>query len=1013
MRDLFLRAAAIPRAERHAFLERACPGDKGLIAEVEDLLKYHPEESAPEGKRDVRLHPGGALRVEAEAEAAHAASVAESGTRPAGPAIPGPVVASSVIPAARAPLAGPPTPADPHEGSRLPMPSRTPDGAGAPPVTEAKYGAVPSSIEQGPFTPGHLLAGRYRVVERIGKGGMGIVYRAEDMVLNQQVALKFLPDAFADHPSRKARFLNEARVALQITHPNVCRVHDIGEIDGRQFISMEYVGGEDLGSLLKRVGRPHVERAIGLARQMCAGLQAAHDKGVLHRDLKPANVMVDDDGDAKILDFGLAGMAAGISGMEVKAGTPTYMAPEQLRGDGVTVQSDVYGLGLLMYELFTGKKAWEAESIPELMHLHRSTIPRDPRELVSGLDERIVRAIMSCLARDPKDRPKSARAVAVMLPGGDPLAAAIAAGETPSPEVVAQSGGRGVMKPAHAILCVLGVVALLVGVSILAPRVSMQDIAYLRKSPAVLANEAEEMFARLGYRLDGQSKAYAMDYYEELVKEIEKQDKGVDRWERLAKPRPAAIDFWYRASPGPLRPMNKLGKVTMTDPAPTEPGMISLRLSPAGQLRELYVRYRDASDPTTPDGWRPPQGDVELERTWRLLFELAELPYDAFTPATPVRVPPVFGDVRAAWDGFYPESPEIKVRVEAAAYRGQAVAFRLIEEQWPKASQTGVPEELSRRGIPLWVTTSMLTGLVIGSLVLAPMNVAARRVDLYGGMKVGVGCAALWLAGWEMRASHVWTIPGELDLLGRGASQSLLVGAALVLFYIAIEPNVRRLWPQMLISWERLLGGRLRDPLVGKHGLIGALLGVASAGAFYLNMLVPALLGRAPPPPFMDSQYGMDAMSGARTALGSTLHMSVASVREGLALVLALVLIKLIVKKPWVAGAIFAAALTLFGAMLTDARTIYTYPVLGVIAVAMSIVIVRYGLLSAAVCALVYHVLVSFPLTPDPTAWFFDASIFSYAFVTGAAVFCALVASGIVRGQGPSVTPGTSATRLL
>lgn len=188
---------------------------------------------------------------------------------------------------------------------------------------------------------------------------------------------------------------------------------------------------------------------------------------------------------------------------------------------------------------------------------------------------------------------------------------------------------------------------------------------------------------------------------------------------------------------------------------------------------------------------------------------------------------------------------------------------------------------------------------------------------------------------------------------------------------------------------------------------------MASAGAFYLNMLVPSLLGRAPPPPFMDSQYGMDAMSGARTALGSTLHMSVASVREGLALVLALVLIKLVVKKPWVAGTIFAAALTLFGAMLTDARTMYTYPVLGVIAVAMSIVIVRYGLLSAAVCALVYHVLVSFPLTPDPTAWFFDASIFSYAFVTGAAVFCALVASGIVRGHGPSVTPGTSATRLL
>ncbi len=995
----------MPLAERHAFLERACLGDASLLADVEDLLKYHPDETPPDGKPDIRLSPGGALRAAVDAGVDQDPAQVAEGPRAPSPPTPAEPSKDAARPAGE--------PKDLADGSRLPMPSGVPPQKETSPVTEAKFGAMPASIDHGPFPPGHLLIGRYRILERIGRGGMGVVYRAEDLVLKQAVALKFLPEAFADQPSRKARFLNEARVALQITHPNVCRVHDIAEFEGRQFISMEYVSGEDLGSLLKRVGRPHVERAIDLAQQMCAGLAAAHGKGVLHRDLKPANVMVDDDGDAKILDFGLAGMAAGISGIEVKAGTPTYMAPEQLKGEAVTVQSDVYGLGLLMYELFTGRKAWEASSIPELMHLHRSELPKDPREIVAGLDARIVRAIMACLARDPKLRPKSAHAVAAMLPGGDPLAAALAAGETPSPELVAQAGGRGVLKPAHAILCVMGVAMLLLGVATLAPRVAMQDRAYLRKSPSVLANAAEEMFTRLGYSIQDLHSAYSMDFYEELIKEIEENDAGPQRWDRLEAPRPAAIDFWYRASIGPLRSMNALGKVTMTDPAPIEPGMISLRLSPAGQLRELFVRYRDANDPTTPDGWRAPVGGMDAERTWRLLFEMADLPYDAFTRVEPERVPPVFADLRAAWEGAYPESPEIELRVEAATYHGQVVAFRLIEKRWPKASQTGVPEDFTRGGIPLLITTVMLGALVIGSLIMAPVNVAARRVDLNGGIKVGAGCAALWLIGWELRASHVWTIPGELDLLGRGAGQSLLVGSALVLFYLAIEPNVRRLWPQMLISWERLLSGRVRDPLVGKHALIGILLGVASAGAFYLNRLIPSLLGRAPPAPYFDSRYGIDAMSGARTAFGSTLHIAVTSIQDGLALVLGLVIVKLIVKKEWAVATTFAILLALFGSMLTESPTLYSYAVIVVLAGAMSVVVVRHGLLAASFSALVYHMLVAFPLTPNPGAWFFDATIFTHTFVAGSAIFGALVATGVIRSSVQGSLPVSSATRYL
>ena len=166
------------------------------------------------------------------------------------------------------------------------------------------------SIPVGGFTPGIVLADRYRIIGLIGRGGMGEVYRADDLKLGQPVALKFLPKALADDSVRRERFYAEVRIARQVSHPNICRVYDIGELDGRHFLTMEYIDGEDLASLLKRIGNLHQTKALDVARQLCAGLAAAHDKGVLHRDLKPANVMLDGRGRVRVTDFGLA-VAAG------------------------------------------------------------------------------------------------------------------------------------------------------------------------------------------------------------------------------------------------------------------------------------------------------------------------------------------------------------------------------------------------------------------------------------------------------------------------------------------------------------------------------------------------------------------------------------------------------------------------------------------------------------------------------------------------------------------------------
>ncbi|MGH9957274.1 MAG: protein kinase domain-containing protein, partial [Pyrinomonadaceae bacterium] len=320
--------------------------------------------------------------------------------------------------------------------SNIPSPTKTPSF---------------DSIDNARFVPGAILSERYRIVGLIGRGGMGEVYRADDLKLGQPVALKFLPEHLLSDGAALARFHREVRVARQVSHKNVCRVYDIGETDGRHVLSMDYIKGEELSSLLRRIGSFPVDKAIQLARQICAGLSAAHDVGVLHRDLKPANVMIDADGNARILDFGLAGLAEEFRDDELAAGTPAYMAPEQLEGKPFTTRSDIYSLGLVLYELFTSRRAFEAATLAELIKLRRSnSAPTTPTSIVKDLDPVIERVIDRCIQTDPAARPSSALQVAAALPGGDPIAAALAAGETPSPEMVAAAPKQGILRPAIA-----------------------------------------------------------------------------------------------------------------------------------------------------------------------------------------------------------------------------------------------------------------------------------------------------------------------------------------------------------------------------------------------------------------------------------------------------------------------------------------------------------------------------------------------------------------------------------
>ncbi len=274
------------------------------------------------------------------------------------------------------------------------------------------------SRNEGRYAPGMLIVERYRIVSLLGRGGMGEVFRADDLTLGQPVALKFLPESMIDE-SMLERFRNEVRIARLISHPNVCRVYDIGEIDNQLFLSMEYVDGEDLSSLLRRVGRLPRDKGLEIARKICGGLAAAHDKGVLHRDLKPSNIMLDRQGEVRIMDFGLAGLADQIE--DVRSGTPAYMAPEQLAGKEVTARSDIYALGLVLYELFTGKPTFAGKTYDEIMRVRRESTPHRLSTLVRDLDPAVELVILRCLDEEPENRPSSALILSAALPGGEYL----------------------------------------------------------------------------------------------------------------------------------------------------------------------------------------------------------------------------------------------------------------------------------------------------------------------------------------------------------------------------------------------------------------------------------------------------------------------------------------------------------------------------------------------------------------------------------------------------------------
>ena len=816
--------------------------------------------------------------------------------------------------------------------------------------------------DEGRFVPGTLLGGRYRVIGLLGRGGMGEVYRASDLMLGQSVALKFLPPEASSNPRLLERFQGEVRVARQVSHPNVCRVYDIGEIEGMPFLSMEYVDGEDLGGLLQRIGRLPEDKALVTARQLCAGLQAAHDRGVIHRDLKPQNIMMNKRGQVVIMDFGLAAIADQLTGAEVHNGTPAYMAPEQLKGAEVTARSDIYALGLVLYEIFTGKRPFDGQSVKQLLEQQESGHLPNMTSGTAEVDRAVEKAIRRCLEPDPAKRPSSALAVAAAFPGGDPLAAALAAGETPSPELVAAAGEQEGLERKFSVPCLVVVMVCAAAAIVLQNQQCALMNAPLDDPPEVLAHKAREVAAAFGYSRKPADTNVTLENRDGLLDHLKKLP-GTPKWrEWFEAESPISLD--YRESQSSLV-ASPYGLVTSDNPPPVQPGMVRAVVDGAGRLREFYaVPYAGGDDPAKA---------VEPAA----VFHAAGLDMAAFSETPPKFLPSAAADETHAWKGPHPKIPNLDLTLDMATWKGRVTEAK-VEFDWKQAgaTQSGQSQAAQVRTIVLLVLIALS---VLAALLLARRNWKLGRTDRKGALRIATAQFFLGMIAW-MGTVHAVPSDSMFGFFIASVATWMGSGAALWLLYLALEPSVRARWPHSIITWNRILAGRWLDAQVGAHILIGAAVGSA---VWTTASVVDGFTGNT-----MGGSGGLAAALGTRQWIAFQASGLSGGLLTGLIFFFALTGLRQLVKKDVVSAVLASLFFTFINVNALNAPNwkVKCAIYFGMFAVLL-FVLLRYGLVAIMAAACFINSLDAITLGADWKTWYAPAGLATVTMLLGIAIF--------------------------
>ena len=796
-------------------------------------------------------------------------------------------------------------------------------------------------------SPGQTVS-HYRILHKLGEGGMGIVYQAEDTTLGRQVALKVLPPELAADPRRKARLVREARAASALNHPNIVTVHEVASSDGLEFIVMELISGQPLSKSIPAKGM-QVKEALRLAVQIADGLATAHAAGIVHRDLKPGNIMLTGDGRAKLLDFGLAKYTEG--GLEVSqtqtlegavVGTVAYMSPEQAEGKVVDARSDVFSFGAVLYEMLTGKCAFSRGSAASTLAAILKEDPPPPSELARGVPAGLELVILRCLRKDPAARFQRMDEVRAML---DQFERELESGAT-SPETVAAAGEEFGGSVREAVLCLVAALGFLFLGMLLRTATSLHSGTQLELPPDALAAKAREIASSLGYRQKPLDTASGFSYDTAYLSQL----TGKARWSKVKDHRPTPAYFWYRESPWPLGAVGP-DVVTPVDPPSTIPGMISIQLDTQGRLAWFQavppVRL-SASD--------------SREADWNALFTAAGLDIGQFTPVPAEWHPLVSSNVRRAWKGIYPGQPDLPVRVEAASLAGKTVFFRIIEPWVTTApNQTPIRDSSLRKAFSLVV--------YLGVCWLAWRNLRSGRGDRQAAFRFGscmlVTRLIYMAAAGEFR--HYFGLGQRYEWKSFG--DALFFGGVAWAAYMALEPLIRRKWPHSLLSWSRMLAGRLRDPLLGRDILVGVAAGCAAA---VLNLIAQQMVslasGRVVP------QWPLVADIGTDMAwfIGQIASLSNWIVLWSLLQAVLFVVLWMLVRSRWAAGALLWALATCFWASVANRPELFPLYLLfhGVVWAVNVAVLLRFGVTAFTIAFLTDGILIPFPPSLDFSAWY-------------------------------------------
>jgi serine/threonine-protein kinase len=828
-------------------------------------------------------------------------------------------------------------------------------------------GEVHEALE-GRFTPGTLLNGRYRIISLLGRGGMGEVYRATDLTLGQSVALKFLPSLAGNEARTLERFHNEVRIARQVSHPNVCTVYDIGEAEGMVFLSMEYVDGEDLSTLLRRIGRLPGEKATEIGRKICAGLAAAHDKGVIHRDLKPHNVMLSKRGEVLICDFGLAALPDQINPSEYRQGTPAYMAPEQIKGTAVTAQSDIYALGLVLYELYTGKRPYSGTNLQELLAQQEAMSMTSMSSHASDIDPAVENIIKRCLDPDPARRPASALLVSMALPGGDPLAAALAAGQTPSPELVASSESTG-LPLKYSLPLAAFVLLSLICMPLLKGKVQTHEYTPNDLPPAALIAKGRDIAAQAGFPAKPKDTFWKMQSRGGYVDYLDKNTKLRDWYAVFAAESP--LFLIYRESPANFV-RNKHSRVTITEPALSRPGELTMYLNSRGHLR----------------GWEalPPKSTNDLATspiTGDDIARLTGLDLSAMEYTEPFQVPSTPYDTLVALKGPHPGIPSMNISLQYGLLNGRLTSLSF---DWPWSGETmrmasAMEDNWANKFREAFLFLALMTFLLY-STMLAWRNWRQGRADHNGALKVSLARMAFDLVTLVTQDLHLKADADSFFFVLANLGDVLLNGALIYMLYLALEPALRARWPQSLVTWNRILTGRWNDPQVHSHVLMGAALGV---------FLVTGFLGKNTYEFFAQSNIdiGPTVMLGSwATVAGRLTTLASNAISTGLTLFFVIFGLKVLLKKDWLVILLPCLILPLNeGDVWQSQQFALDYGIYVVIYLIIILALVKFGLLTTLVGVFMVNALGGLPANNDFSVWYMPYTLFTLSLLMGAVIY--------------------------